>query len=376
MMASKARIEVYKRRTFRRHVLTIFTLSRVILRLTMSTFNFPRHKRQSLGSRYRPLSETSQFLLQKLGGSSEPLPQDYPIPPPGVGTVEDDYVLCNGVSSLMDIDYLRDRDSIGSDLYSERGSLYALNSDIETQSLNSEGSVTSDISIGSGSEPELPACLTPGRLSIAAPPSNVRMGIQDLMKEVSQHCDSYFDDSGVDIAPAPLRPRKRQNNKKHPHKAYRVFNKAEAHIHDPEADRYADNKRAQAAVEEAIEQHLTQLKHQTADLREMLTACEAKLSQMTEQLAQSKSEKRAVSFKPSFEPKTAKYKALPALPVQDNPFSIVEYKNESRRHGDAYMDFLHVDFMDAEQVDLLSHVNLAGINAQRRRGRLPRAWAA
>ncbi|OJJ83272.1 uncharacterized protein ASPGLDRAFT_26849 [Aspergillus glaucus CBS 516.65] len=339
----------------------------------MSTFNFPRHKRQSLGSRYRPLSETSQFLLQNLGGSSEPLPQNYPVPPPRVGTFEDDYVLCNRVSGLMDVDYLRDRDSIGSDLYSERGSLYVVNSGIETQSINSEGSVTSDISIGSESEAELPACLTPGRISNAQPPSDACMGIQDFMEEVSQHCDSYFDDSGVDIAPAPLRPRKRQNNKKRPHKTYRAFKKTKFHFDEHEADDHSHEKRAQPAVEEAIEQHLAQLEHQTAELREMLTACESKLSQMTEQLAQSKSEKQVVSFKSSFEPKTAKYNALP---VKDNPFPIVEYKNESRRHGDAYMDFLRVDFMDAEQVDLLSYVNNAGLNAQQRRGRLPRAWAA
>lgn len=275
----------------------------------------------------------------------------------------------------MDVDYLGDRDSIGSNLYSECGSLYVVNSDIETQSINSEGYVTRDTSIGSETEAELPACLTPGRISIAQPPSDARMGIQYPMKEASQHCDDYCDDSGVDIAPAPLRPRKRQNNKRHHYKTYRAFNKTETHSNNPETDYHSDKKRAQPAVEHKIEQHLAQLEHQTAELKEILTACESKLSQMTEQLAQSKSEKRAVSFEPPFVPRTTKYRALPAIPMKNNPFPIVEYRNESRRHGEPYVDFLHVNFMDAEQVDLLSHLNNAGLNAQRRRGHLPRAGA-
>lgn len=272
---------------------------------------------------------------------------------------------------MMEVDYLRDRDFIGSNLYSKRSSLSVVNSDIDTRSINSEESVTSDISIGSESENELPACLTPGRISIVQPSSNAHLGIQDLMKGMSQRCDSYFDDSGVDIAPAPLRPGKRRNNKKCPHKTYRAVSKTNFHFDEHEVDVHVHEKRAQLAIEDAIEQHLAQLEHQTADLRQMLTTCEAKLSQMTEQVAQFKSEKQAVSFESSFEPKTAKYNALP---MKDNPFLIVQYRNESRRYGDAYMDFLQVDFMNTEQVDLLSHVNNAGIIAQRRRGRLSRAW--
>ncbi|ODM21213.1 hypothetical protein SI65_04266 [Aspergillus cristatus] len=337
----------------------------------MSTLNFPRPKRQSLGSRYRPLSQTSQFLLHKLGGSSEPLPQRYAIPSPRIGTVDEDCILYNGVSGLMEVDYLRDRYSIDStgNNYSKRGSLYMANSDIDTQSISSEGSITSDTSIESDSEAELPVCLAPGRLSLAPHPSNVRMGMQDLMQGVNQHCDSYFEDSGIDIAPAPLRPRKRQNNKKRSHdKTNRAFDQAETHFDYSDTDAHAHDKRAQSTVEHEIEQHLAQLGHQTAELREILTACEAKLSQMTEQLAQSKPEKRDVSF----EPKTAEYRALL---VQDNHFPLVGYRNESRRHGEPYMDFLHVDFANAEQVNLLSHLNTAGMMAQRRRGRLPRAWA-
>ncbi|BCR89805.1 uncharacterized protein ACHE_51003A [Aspergillus chevalieri] len=337
----------------------------------MSTLNFPRPKRQSLGSRYRPLSQTSQFLLHKLGGSSRPLPQGYANPSPRIGTVDEDCILYNGLSDPMEVDYSRDRHSIDStrNNYSKRGSLYMANSDIDTQSISSKGSITSDMSVESNSEAELPVCLTPGRLSLVPHPSNVHMGIQDLMQGVNRNCDSYIEDSGINIAPAPLRPRKRQNNKKCSHdKTNRALNQAETHFDYSDTDAHAHDRRAQSTVEYEIEQHLAQLEHQTAELREILTACEAKLSQMTQQLAQSTPEKRAVSF----EPKAAEYRALL---VQDSQFPLVGYRNESRRHGEPYMDFLHVDFANAEQVNLLSHLNTAGTMAQRRRGRLPRAWA-
>lgn len=364
-MASMARMKGYKKAIYR--YIHLFQDSSHIIP-AMSTLNFPRHKRQSLGSRYRAPLQTPRFLLHKLGGSSKPLRQGYAIPSPQIETVDGDCIMYNGVSGLVDVEYLHDRhliDGTGND-YSKRSSLYAVDSYIDTQSISSEGSVTSDMSTGSDCEAELPVCLTPGRLSLAPPPSNARTRIQDLMEEMNKHCDRSFQDSGVDIAPAPLKPRKRQINMKRPHdKTYRAFDQAESHFDDTEP---TEGRLTQSTVEHDIERHLAQLEHQTAELREILTACEAKLYQMTEQLAQSKSEKQDVSF----EPKTAEYRAPQ---VQDNDFPKVDCRNESRRQGDAYMDFLHVDFADAEQVNILSHVDTAGIMAQRRRARLPRAWA-
>lgn len=288
-----------------------------------------------------------------------------------IGTVEEDCILYNAVSGLVDVDFLRDGEMFenGDDDYSKPGYLYVVNSDLETQSICSERSGCSEGSLFTiESQSNLSVPLDYGKPS-SPPRSSKVVGIQDLVEEVDKQCNDSFQDTH--IAPAPLRPRKHQNDrKKRPHdKAPRSLS-TEAHSNEQETDAESfEERKTPSAVEKAIEQHLAQMKQQAAELRKMLSACEAKLSKMTEELAQSKSEQRAVSF-PSFEPKPATFSR------QEDGFQMVERTNERRRQGDPYMNFLHVDFADAGQVALLSHVNRVGMNAQRRRRQLPRALVA
>lgn len=246
----------------------------------------------------------------------------------------------------MDVDSLRDKGSkTTSDAdISQTGLLYVVNPDPEPQLSNKKHS---DLSLS----------LEWGRLSVSPRSSNASMRVPD--KSNSQDSD---------IVPAPLRLKKMpfaQNPANS--KLFQTIAAAEAHsddtgtITDPE-----EQDHPKSATEEALEHRLAEMEHQTAELRKMLTICEAKMSQMANELLQAKSEQLAMTSESSAD-------SLYSASSSSSSSDCYSWSSCSTQMQDQ-MAFMNVDiFQDAKQAALVAHLNLIGMSAQRHRHRLPQA---
>lgn len=108
------------------------------------------------------------------------------------------------------------------------------------------------------------------------------------------------------------------------------------------------------------------MEHQTAELRKMLTICEAKMSQMANELLQAKSEQLAMTSESSAD-------SLYSASSSSSSSDCYSWSSCSTQMQDQ-MAFMNVDiFQDAKQAALVAHLNLIGMSAQRHRHRLPQA---
>lgn len=110
-----------------------------------------------------------------------------------------------------------------------------------------------------------------------------------------------------------------------------------------------------SATEEALEQQLAQMEHRGSELKQMLDYCEDKLSQVTSELSEIKSEQLPV-----------------ASGTNSRPVSSQMFSDERQRELEYYMSVMNIDIVDAKQMALLSHVSRMGESAQRQRCRMAR----
>ena len=304
----------------------------------MASFNVSPRKSRSSGV----LTKSSRSFLRKR--SPQPLPRineedeniDAPIPSPRIGSAKDDSVLYNAVSSLMDVNSLRDKgpNTTNDADISPTGLLYVVNPDPEPQLPNK---AHSDLSLS----------LDWGRLSVSPRPSNASMRVPDT----SNHRDNS------DIVPAPLRLRKMPFAHNPANSMlFQTITAAEAHSGDTGAiTGLEEQDQPKSATEEALEHRLADMEHQTAELRKMLTLCEAKMTQMANELLQAKSESSANSLHSASSSSSDCYSLSSCSTQMQDPTT-----------------FMNVDvFQDAKQAALLAHLNLVGMSAQRNRHQLP-----
>ena len=304
----------------------------------MASFNVSPRKSRSSGV----LTKSSRSLLRKR--RPRPLPRineedeniDAPIPSPRIGSAEDDSVLYNAVSSLMDVNSLRDKgpNTTNDADISPTGLLYVINPDPEPQLPNK---AHSDLSLS----------LDWGRLSVSPRPSNASMRVPDT--------SNRRDNS--DIVPAPLRLRKMPFAHNPANSMlFQTITAAEAHSGDTGAiTGLEEQDQPKSATEEALEHRLADMEHQTAELRKMLTLCEAKMTQMANELLQAKSESSANSLHSASSSSSDCYSLSSCSTQMQDPTT-----------------FMNVDvFQDAKQAALLAHLNLVGMSAQRNRHQLP-----
>ena len=304
----------------------------------MASFNVSPRKSRSSGV----LTKSSRSLLRKR--RPRPLPRineedeniDAPIPSPRIGSAKDDSVLYNAVSSLMDVNSLRDKgpNTTNDADISPTGLLYVINPDPEPQLPNK---AHSDLSLS----------LDWGRLSVSPRPSNASMRVPDT----SNHRDNS------DIVPAPLRLRKMPFAHNPANSMlFQTITAAEAHSGDTGAiTGLEEQDQPKSATEEALEHRLADMEHQTAELRKMLTLCEAKMTQMANELLQAKSESSANSLHSASSSSSDCYSLSSCSTQMQDPTT-----------------FMNVDvFQDAKQAALLAHLNLVGMSAQRNRHQLP-----
>lgn len=223
---------------------------------------------------------------------------------------------------------------------SQPGLLYVVNPDPEPRSSFSK--TRSDLALS----------LEWGRLSVSPRPSNASMRVQDQ----SNHQDS-------DIVPAPLRFRKMPfSHNPANNKLFQTITAAEAHSDDTPITDLAENY-SKWPAEEALEHHLADMEHQTAELRKLLNTCEAKMTQMANELLQAKSEQLAMSESSANSPHFASSSSSDCHSLSSCRTQIQEPKT-----------FMGVDISpDAKQMALVAHLNLVGMSAQRHRHRLPEA---
>ena len=305
----------------------------------MASFNVSPRKSRSSGV----LTKSSRSLLRKR--SPQPLPRineedeniDAPIPSPRIGSAEDDSVLYNAVSSLMDVDSLRDKgpNTTNDADISPTGLLYVVNPDPEPQLPNK---AHSDLSLS----------LDWGRLSVSPRPSNASMRVPD---------QSNYQDNNA-IVPAPLRLRKMLPHNPANSKLFQTITATETHSKGTGTiTDLAEENQPKSATEEALEDRLAEMEHQTAELRRMLTICEAKMTQMTNELSQAKSMTSGSSANPSSSSDCYYWSSCSA-----------QMQNQTT--------FMDIDIcQDAKQMALLAHLNLVGLSAQRHRHRLPQVLA-
>lgn len=310
-----------------------------LLILAMTTFNVSSRKSRSSGT----LTKSSRSLLRKL--RPQPLAPinevdetiEAPVPSPRIGSAEEDSVLYNAVSSVMDVDSLRDKGpkaTSDADI-SQTGLLYVVNPDPEPQFSNNKAH--SDLSLS----------LEWGRLSVSPRPSNASMRVPDT--------SNRRDNS--DIVPAPLRLRKMPFAHNPANSMlFQTITAAEAHSGDTGAiTGLEEQDQPKSATEEALEHRLADMEHQTAELRKMLTLCEAKMTQMANELLQAKSESSANSLHSASSSSSDCYSLSSCSTQMQDPTT-----------------FMNVDvFQDAKQAALLAHLNLVGMSAQRNRHQLP-----
>lgn len=324
------------------------------------------HKHRSSGTIYKPLAESSRNLVRKLWSRPQSFAhanhnntiENERIPSPRIGSAEDDCVLYNAVSGLMDVDFLRDKGQTvnGGAVRSNTGFLYVVNPDLESHSPPRQHS---DLSVS----------MTWGKLSISPRPSSMGLETHGLPELSEQHDDFH----GDDIIPAPLRLRKRSSSFTNPvnSRIYHTIKSTEPHSENFEidSDLAQRNHTESTADEEALERHLSQLEQQTADLRKKLIECETKLSQMTGKSQHTK--EKPLPLTPVSSAATSRTSSL-RTPSSCSSSLLSEHQNLVGE-GD-FRSFSHIDFsQDAKQVALLSHMDLVGMCAQRSRGRLPRA---
>ena len=301
----------------------------------MASFNVSPRKSRSSGV----LTKSSRSLLRKR--SPQPLPRineedeniDAPIPSPRIGSAKDDSVLYNAVSSLMDVDSLRDKrpNTTNDSDISPTSLLYVVNPDPEPQLPNK---AHSDLSLS----------LDWGRLSVSPRPSNASMRVPD---------QSNYQDNNA-IVPAPLRLRKMFPDNPANSKLFQTITATETHSKGTGTiTDLAEENQPKSATEEALEDRLAEMEHQTAELRRMLTICEAKMTQMTNELSQAKSMTSGSSANPSSSSDCYYWSSCSA-----------QMQNQTT--------FMDIDIcQDAKQMALLAHLNLVGLSAQRHRHRLP-----
>lgn len=317
------------------------TTSIFLLILAMASFNVSSRKSRSSGA----LTKSSRSLLRKR--RPQPLARineedetiNAPISSPRIGSAEEDSVLYNAVSSLMDVDSLRDKGpktTSNTDI-SQTGLLYVVNPDPEPQ--------LSDLSLS----------LEWGRLSVSPRSSNASMRVPDK----SNNQDS-------DIVPAPLRLKKMPfvHNPANS-MLFQTIAAAEAHSDDTGIiTDLEEQDHPKSATEEALEHRLAETEHQTAELRKMFTICEAKMSQMANELLQAKSEQLAMTSESSAD-------SLHSASSSSSSSDCYSLSSCSTQMQDQ-MAFMNVDiFQDAKQAALVAHLNLIGMSAQRHRHRLP-----
>ena len=306
----------------------------------MASFNVSPRKSRSSGV----LTKSSRSLLRKR--RPRPLPRineedeniDAPIPSPRIGSAKDDSVLYNAVSSVMDVDSLRDKGpkaTSDADI-SQTGLLYVVNPDPEPQFSNNKAH--SDLSLS----------LEWGRLSVSPRPSNASMRVPD---------QSNYQDNNA-IVPAPLRLRKMLPHNPANSKLFQTITATETHSKGTGTiTDLAEENQPKSATEEALEDRLAEMEHQTAELRRMLTICEAKMTQMTNELSQAKSMTSGSSANPSSSSDCYYWSSCSA-----------QMQNQTT--------FMAIDIcQDAKQMALLAHLNLVGLSAQRHRHRLPQVLA-
>ena len=313
----------------------------------MAFFNVSPRKSRSSGA----LTKSSRSLLRKL--RPQPLPRineedepiDAPILSPRIGSAEEDSVLYNAVSSLMDVDSLRDREpKTASDAdIAQAGLLYVVNPDPEPQLPNK---AHSDLSLS----------LEWGRLSVSPRPSNANLRVQDK--------NNAQDNS--DIVPAPLRLRKMSfAHSTANSKLFQTITAAEAHSDDTGTitDLEEENQ-PKSATEEALEHRLAEMEHQIAELRKMLSICEAKMTQMANELLPAKSEQLAMAS----ESTTNSLHSSCSTSCDCYSLSSCSTRMQDQT------TFMNIDIcQDAKQAAVLAHLNLVGMSAQRHRHRLPQA---
>lgn len=303
--------------------------------LAMASFNVSPRKSRLSGV----LTKSSRGLLRKR--RPQPLPRineedeniDAPIPSPRIGSAEDDSVLYNAVSSLMDVDSLRDKrpNTTNDSDISPTSLLYVVNPDPEPQLPNK---AHSDLSLS----------LDWGRLSVSPRPSNASMRVPD---------QSNYQDNNA-IVPAPLLLRKMFPHNLANSKLFQTITAAEAHSEGTGTiTELAEENQPQSATEKALEDRLAEMEHQTAELRRMLAICEAKMTQMANELSQAKSMTSGPSANPSSSSDRYSWSTCSA-----------QMQNQTT--------FMDIDIcQDAKQMALLAHLNLVGMSAQRHRHRLP-----
>lgn len=202
---------------------------------------------------------------------------------PHIGSVNEHHLAYNAVSGLMDVDFLQDRGTITNHdpPYSNPGYFNVIKTDTEPQS--------------SSGSPVLSLSSSWDTASLFTCPSSP--GIEDQTAERNDCCDS-------DIVPAPLLLKKKpmiwgSANKQ----LYRAIKSCNAYSETSKTNTESAKPQPQkSATEEALEQELAQMEHRDSELKQMLDSCEDKLSQVTSELSEIKSEHLPAASGTNFRP--------------------------------------------------------------------------